>query len=201
MRSACATTPARMAMALARTHKQRGPAPVRSAARPAQAQPDAHADRGAALIRDAGRLGARPQAAFRQSPGLAMNFSTDVIQEVTELNMEVHGADGLHDGSARRQARARRHHLEPPRRRYRAADEGGAAAGAVAPRSAPHLMESSVTPSSLDHTASNRMIASASACARGTIEIHLEIFLRRVQPAADRADGADGGGADARRKA
>ncbi len=28
------------------------------------------------------------------NPGLAMNFSTDVIQEVTELNMEVHGADG-----------------------------------------------------------------------------------------------------------
>jgi acyl-CoA dehydrogenase len=26
--------------------------------------------------------------------GLAMNFSTDVIQEVTELNMDVHGADG-----------------------------------------------------------------------------------------------------------
>ena len=35
---------------------------------PAQAQPDAHADRGAALVRDAGRLGARPQAALRQSP-------------------------------------------------------------------------------------------------------------------------------------
>ena len=28
------------------------------------------------------------------NPGLAMNFSTDVIQEVTELNMDVHGADG-----------------------------------------------------------------------------------------------------------
>jgi alkylation response protein AidB-like acyl-CoA dehydrogenase len=28
------------------------------------------------------------------NPGLAMNFSTDVIQEVTELNMEVHGAEG-----------------------------------------------------------------------------------------------------------
>jgi alkylation response protein AidB-like acyl-CoA dehydrogenase len=28
------------------------------------------------------------------NPGLAMNFSTDVIQQVTELNMEVHGADG-----------------------------------------------------------------------------------------------------------
>jgi alkylation response protein AidB-like acyl-CoA dehydrogenase len=26
--------------------------------------------------------------------GLAMNFSTDVIQEVTELNMDIHGADG-----------------------------------------------------------------------------------------------------------
>ena len=28
------------------------------------------------------------------NPGLAMNFSTDVIQEVTELNMEIHGAAG-----------------------------------------------------------------------------------------------------------
>lgn len=28
------------------------------------------------------------------NPGLAMNFSTDVIQEVTELNMEIHGSTG-----------------------------------------------------------------------------------------------------------
>src|SRR5216684_7685398 len=35
----------------------------------------------------------------------------------------------------------------------------------------------------------------------GHDRIHLEIFLRRMRPAADRADGADGGGADARREA
>ena len=28
--------------------------------------------------------------------GLAMNYSTDVIQEVTELNLEIHGGAGCH---------------------------------------------------------------------------------------------------------
>ena len=58
--------------------------------------------------------------------GLAMNFSTDVIQEVTELNMDIHGGGRLHDEPACRQAGARLLHLEPPRRRYRAAHEGRA---------------------------------------------------------------------------
>src|SRR5260370_8638936 len=35
----------------------------------------------------------------------------------------------------------------------------------------------------------------------GHDRIHLEIFLRRMRAAADRADGADGGSADARREA
>ena len=62
-----------------------------------------------------------------------MNFSTDVIQEVTELNLDLHADAGVMD-RARRQARARRHHLEPSRRRQRAAHEGDAAAGKVGRR-------------------------------------------------------------------
>ena len=57
--------------------------------------------------------------------GLAMNYSTDVVQEVTELYMEVRGAKGCHMDHARRQAGARFLHLEPSRRRQRAAHEGG----------------------------------------------------------------------------
>ena len=34
------------------------------------------------------------------NPGLCMNFSTDVIQEVTELNLELHAAAGVMDARA-----------------------------------------------------------------------------------------------------
>ena len=61
--------------------------------------------------------------------GLAMNWSTDVVQEVTELYMEVRGVQGCVMDHAHRQAGARLHHLEPSRRRQRAAHEGGATAG------------------------------------------------------------------------
>ena len=114
----------------ARPHRQTGRAAAdRSAAHRTQAQQDEHADRGAALLRDADRLGARSQDAFRQR-GLAMNFSTDVIQEVTELNLEIHGGAGRAWRSPCREAGARQLHLEPPRRRQRAAAQGGGAAGA-----------------------------------------------------------------------
>ena len=56
--------------------------------------------------------------------GLAMNFSTDVIQEVTELNLEIHGGAGGTRRPPRREAGARRLHLEPSRRRQRAAAQG-----------------------------------------------------------------------------
>jgi alkylation response protein AidB-like acyl-CoA dehydrogenase len=34
------------------------------------------------------------------NPGLCMNFSTDVIQEVSELNLELHADAGVMDGRA-----------------------------------------------------------------------------------------------------
>ena len=64
-----------------------------------------------------------------RNAGLAMNYSTDVMQEVTELNMDVRGVQRLRDGSPHRQAGARFHHLDPSRRRQRAAHEGGAEIG------------------------------------------------------------------------
>ena len=119
-----------LAMAHARSHKQGGQVPVRAANHPAQAQPDAHADRGAALAGDAGGLGARSQAALRQSrPRHEL-----LDRRHPGGDRAQHGRSwrrGLHDQSARRQAGARLHHLEPSRRRHRAAHEGGAAAGAV----------------------------------------------------------------------
>ena len=61
--------------------------------------------------------------------GLAMNYSTDVVQEVTELYMQVRGVEGcVMDHHTDKLARDF-DHLEPSRRRQRAAHEGGAAAG------------------------------------------------------------------------
>jgi alkylation response protein AidB-like acyl-CoA dehydrogenase len=39
------------------------------------------------------------------NPGLAMNFSTDVIQEVTQLNLDVHGGATLLESGADKLAR------------------------------------------------------------------------------------------------
>ena len=39
------------------------------------------------------------------NPGLAMNFSTDVIQEVTQLNLDVHGSAALTESGADKLAR------------------------------------------------------------------------------------------------
>ena len=115
----------------ARAHEDAGrPAAVRAAAGAAQAQQDAHAHRGAALVRACASPGSTITRCTRPNAGLCMNYSTDVIQEVTELNLDLH-AGGGRERAARRQARARRLHLEPPRRRYRAAHEGRAAIGAV----------------------------------------------------------------------
>ena len=52
------------------------------------------------------------QKVHSANAGLVMNYSADVIQRVTELNMEIHGAAGLPMDRARRQAGARRHHLD-----------------------------------------------------------------------------------------
>ena len=67
-----------------------------------------------------------------RNAGLAMNYSCDVVNEVTELYMEVRGAAGLPHGSPHRQAGARRLHLEPPRRRQRVAHEDRAPARRLA---------------------------------------------------------------------
>ena len=64
------------------------------------------------------------QKIHSSNAGLAMNYSTDVVQEVTELYMDIRGAAGRPHGSPRRQAGARRIHLEPSRRRQRLAHEG-----------------------------------------------------------------------------
>jgi alkylation response protein AidB-like acyl-CoA dehydrogenase len=39
------------------------------------------------------------------NPGLAMNFSTDVIQEVTQLNLDIHGRGALAESGADKLAR------------------------------------------------------------------------------------------------
>ena len=56
--------------------------------------------------------------------GLVMNWSTDVIQRVTRLNMEIHGAEGCMMNRARGQAGARRDGVDAPRRRHGAAGQG-----------------------------------------------------------------------------
>ena len=39
------------------------------------------------------------QKMHSRNAGLAMNYSCDVVKEVTELNLEMHGAPGLPHGS------------------------------------------------------------------------------------------------------
>ena len=56
--------------------------------------------------------------------GLAMNFSTDVIQEVTEINLDIQAAPAPGARHAEKLVRDSVH-LEPSRRRQRAAAEGG----------------------------------------------------------------------------
>ncbi len=62
--------------------------------------------------------------------GLAMNFSTDVIQEVTELNLEIHGGAGCTVARHAEKLVRDALHLEPSRRRHRAAPQGRRAARA-----------------------------------------------------------------------
>jgi hypothetical protein len=62
--------------------------------------------------------------------GLAMNYSTDVIQEVTELNLEIHGGAGAKVARHAEKLVRDAFHLEPPRRRHRAAAQGRRPAGA-----------------------------------------------------------------------
>ena len=50
-----------------------------------------------------------------------MNFSTDVVQEVTELNLDVHGGAGCAMNPRAEKLVRDVVHLEPPRRRHGAA--------------------------------------------------------------------------------
>ncbi len=84
---------------LARTKTQGGRPAERTADRSAQDQQNVRAHRSAALIRAARRLRARSESAHAEC-GLVMNFSTDVIQEVAELNMDIHDAAGYGDANA-----------------------------------------------------------------------------------------------------
>ena len=59
---------------------------------------------------------ARRQSA--RTPVLVDELSTDIIQRVTQLNMDIHGAEGCMMRRARRQARARRDDLDAPRGRH-----------------------------------------------------------------------------------